>query len=125
MSGKGDFFDALTCSIKRVFCPIIIFLEMLENRLLGWASVNAKATLLTRVIRINEQRDKVLLNLELIVTDSDGRTSHDQHAAWVSFADGTWESESAKVHANLSELLEDRFNSPLLFGLFGAQVYHL
>jgi hypothetical protein len=88
-------------------------------------SVNAKATLSTRVIRINDQRDKVLLNMELVVTDSDGRTSHDQRAAWVSFADGTWESESAKAHANLSELLEDRFSSPLLFGLFGAQIYHL
>ena len=87
--------------------------------------MNSKATLLTRVIRINDQRDKVLLNMELVVTDSDGRTSHDQHAVWVSFADGTWEIESEKVHANLSELLEDRFNSPLLFGLFGAQVYHL
>ena len=87
--------------------------------------MNSKATLLTRVIRINDQRDKVLLNMELVVTDSDGRTSHDQHAAWVSFADGTWEFESAKVHANLSELLEDRLNSPLLFGLFGAQVYQL
>jgi hypothetical protein len=87
--------------------------------------VNSKVTLLTRVIRINDQRDKVLLNMELVVTDSDGRTSHDQHATWVSFADGTWESESAKVHANLSELLEDRFNSPLLFGMFGAQVYQL
>jgi hypothetical protein len=103
----------------------MIFLEILEKRLLGWASVNAKATLLTRVVRINDQRDKVLLNMELVVTDSDGRTSHDQHAAWVSLADSTWESESAKVHANLSELLKDRFNSPLLFGLFGAQVYHL
>ena len=103
----------------------MIFLEILENKRLGWASVNAKATLLTRVIRINDQRDKVLLNMELVVTDSDGRTSHDQHAAWVSLVDGTWESESAKVHENLSELLEDRFNSPLLFGLFGAQVYHL
>lgn len=87
--------------------------------------MNSKATLLTRVIRINDQRDKVLLNMELVVTDSDGRTSHDQHAAWVPFADGSWEFESAKVHANLSELLEDRFNSPLLFGLFGAQVYQL
>ena len=63
--------------------------------------------------------------MDLVVTDSDGRTSHDRRAAWVSFADGTWESESAKAHANLSEVLEDRFNSPLLFGLFGAQVYHL
>jgi hypothetical protein len=63
--------------------------------------------------------------MDLVVTDSDGRTSHNQHAAWVSFQDGTWESESAKVHANLSELLEDRFNSPLLFGMFGAQIYHL
>jgi hypothetical protein len=87
--------------------------------------VNAKATLLTRVVRINDQRDKVLLNMELVVTDSDGRTSHNQRAAWVSFADGTWESESAKVHVNLSELLEDRFNSPLLVGLFGTQIYHL
>lgn len=88
-------------------------------------SVNTKAALLTRVIRINDHRDKVLLNVDLVVTDSDGRTSHNQHAAWVPFADGTWESESAKVHANLSELLQDRFNSPLLFGLFGAQIYHL
>ena len=88
-------------------------------------SVNTKAALLTRVIRINDQRDKVLLHMDLVVTDSDGRTSHNQHAAWVPFADGTWESESAKVHATLSELLEDRFNSPLLFGLFGAQIYHL
>jgi hypothetical protein len=87
--------------------------------------VNAKATLLTRVIRINDQRDKVLLNMDLVLTDSDGRTSHNQHAAWVPFADGTWESESAKVHENLSALLEDRFHSPLLFGLFGAQIYHL
>lgn len=87
--------------------------------------MNTKAALLTRVIRINDQRDKVLLNMDLVVTDSDGRTSHNQHAAWVPFADGTWESESAKVHATLSELLEDRFNSPLLFGLFGAQIYHL
>jgi hypothetical protein len=87
--------------------------------------VNTKAALLTRVIRINDQRDKVLLNMDLVVTDSDGRTSHNQHAAWVPFADGTRESESAKVHANLSELLQDRFNSPLLFGLFGAQIYHL
>jgi hypothetical protein len=87
--------------------------------------VNTKAALLTRVIRINDQRDKVLLNMDLVVTDSDGWTSHNQHAAWVPFADGTWESESAKVHATLSELLEDRFNSPLLFGLFGAQIYHL
>lgn len=88
-------------------------------------SVNTKAALLTRVIRINDQREKVLLHMDLVVTDSDGRTSHNQHAAWVPFADGTWESESAKVHATLSELLEDRFNSPLLFGLFGAQIYHL
>ena len=88
-------------------------------------SVNTKAALLTRVIRINDQRDKVLLHMDLVVTDSDGRTSHNQHAAWVPFADGTWESESAKVHATLSELLEDRFNSPLLFGLFGAQIYYL
>ena len=87
--------------------------------------MNTRATLLTRVIRINDQRDKVLLNIEMVVTDSDGRTSHDQHAAWVSFADGTWEFESAKVHTNLSELLEDRFDSPLLFGLLGAEVYHL
>ena len=87
--------------------------------------MNTKAALLTRVIRINDQRDKVLLNMDLVVTDSDGRTSHNQHAAWVPFADGIWESESAKVHATLSELLEDRFNSPLLFGLFGAQIYHL
>jgi hypothetical protein len=98
---------------------------MLARRRLSWASVNSNVTLLTRVIRINDQRDKVLLNMELVVTDSDGRTSHDEHAAWVSFADGTWEFESAKVHANLSELLEDRFNSPLLFGMFGAQVYQL
>ena len=88
-------------------------------------AANTKAALLTRVIRINDQRDKVLLHMDLVVTDSDGRTSHNQHAAWVPFADGTWESESAKVHATLSELLEDRFNSPLLFGLFGAQIYHL
>jgi hypothetical protein len=87
--------------------------------------VNAKATLLTRVIRINDEQNKVLLNMDLVVTDLNGRTSHNQHAAWVSLADGAWESESAKVHATLSELLEDRFNSPLLFGLFGAQVYHL
>ena len=87
--------------------------------------MNTKAALLTRVIRINDQREKVLLHMDLVVTDSDGRTSHNQHAAWVPFADGTWESESAKVHATLSELLEDRFNSPLLFGLFGAQIYHL
>jgi hypothetical protein len=87
--------------------------------------VNAKATLLTRVIRINDQQNKVLLNMDLVVTDSDGRTSHNQHTAWVSFADGAWESASAKVHATLSELLEDRFNSPLLFGLFGTQIYHL
>jgi hypothetical protein len=87
--------------------------------------VNAKATLLTRVVRIDAQRNKVLLNMELVVTDSDGRARHDQHAAWVSLADGTWESESAKAHASLSELLADRFNSPLLSGLFGAQVYHL
>lgn len=87
--------------------------------------MNTKAALLTRVIRINDQRDKVLLNMDLVVTDSDGRTSHNQHAAWVPFADGTWESESAKVHATLSELLEDRLHSPLLFGLFGAQIYHL
>ena len=87
--------------------------------------MNTKAALLTRVIRINDQRDKVLLNMDLVVTDSDGRTSHNQHAAWVPFADGIWESESAKVHATLSELLADRFNSPLLFGLFGAQIYHL
>ena len=87
--------------------------------------MNTKAALLTRIIRINDQRDKVLLNMDLVVTDSDGRTCHNQHAAWVPFADGTWESESAKVHATLSELLEDRFNSPLLFGLFGAQIYHL
>lgn len=87
--------------------------------------MNAKATLLTRVVRIDDQRDRVLLNMELVVTHSDGRTSHDQRAAWVSFTDGTWESESTKVHANLSELLEDRFNSPLLFGLFGTQIYHL
>ena len=88
-------------------------------------AANTKAALLTRVIRINDQRDKVLLHMDLVVTDSDGRTSHNQHAAWVPFADGTWESESAKVHATLSELLEDRFNSPLLFGLFGTQIYHL
>jgi hypothetical protein len=87
--------------------------------------MNANGTLLTRVVRADGQRERVLLNIELVVTDSDGRTSRDQRAAWVSLADGTWQSESAKVHANLSELLEDRFNSPLLFGLFGAQIYHL
>ena len=87
--------------------------------------MNVKAALLTRVIRSNEQGDKVLLHMDLVVTDSDGRTSHNQHAAWVSFADGSWESESAKVHADLSSLLEDRFHSPLLFGLFGAEIYHL
>ena len=87
--------------------------------------MNANGTLLTRVVRTDDQRERVLLNIELVVTDSDGRTSRDKRAAWVSLADGTWQSESAKVHANLSELLEDRFNSPLLFGLFGAQIYHL
>jgi hypothetical protein len=87
--------------------------------------MNANGTLLTRVVRTDGQRERVLLNIELVVTDSDGRTSRDKRAAWVSLADGTWQSESAKVHANLSELLEDRFNSPLLFGLFGAQIYHL
>ena len=87
--------------------------------------MNAKGTLLTRVVRIDDQRERALLKMELLVTDSDGRTSHDQHAAWVSLADGTWESESAKVHADLSELLEDRFNSPLVFRLFGAQIYHI
>jgi len=98
---------------------------MLERRRLGCASVNAKAALLTRVIRINEEGDKVLLNMDLVVADSDGRVSHNQHAARVSFVDGSWESESAKVHATLSKLLEDRFHSPLLFGLFGAEIYHL
>ena len=87
--------------------------------------MNVKAALLTRVIRINEQGDKALLNMDLVVTDSEGRVSHNQHAAWVSFADGSWESESAKVHAHLSTLLEDRLHSPLLFGLFGAEIYHL
>lgn len=87
--------------------------------------MNAKATLLTRVVCINDQQNKVLLNMDLVVTDLDGRTSHNQHAAWVSFAGGAWESESARVHATLSELLEDRFNSPLLFGLFGTEIYHL
>ena len=87
--------------------------------------MNVKAALLTRVIRVNEQGDKVLLNMDLVVTDSDGRVSHNQHAAWVSFADGSWESESEKVHANLSRFLEDRRHSPLLFGLFGAEIYHL
>ena len=87
--------------------------------------MNVKAALRTRVIRVNDQGDKVLLNMDLLVTDSDGRVSHNQHAAWVSFADGSWESESAKVHENLSRLLEDRLHSPLLFGLFGAEIYHL
>jgi hypothetical protein len=94
-------------------------------RRLGLRLVNAKVALLTRVIRVNDQGDKVLLNMDLVATDSDGRVSHNEHAAWVPFADGSWESESAKVHANLSKLLEDRFNSPLLFGLFGAEIYHL
>ena len=87
--------------------------------------MNVKAALLTRVIRSNEQGEKVLLNMDLVVTDSDGRVSHNQHAAWVSCADGSWESESAKVHATLSGLLQDRFHSPLLFGLFGSEIYHL
>ena len=87
--------------------------------------MNSKAALLTRVVRINEQGDKALLNMDLVVTDSDGRVSHNQHATWVSFADSSWESESAKVHADLSRFLEDRFHSPLLFGLFGAEIYHL
>jgi hypothetical protein len=87
--------------------------------------VNTKAALLTRVIRIDDHRNKVLLNMDLIVTDLEGRTTHNQHAAWVSFVAGAWESESAKVHATLSELLQDRFNSPLLFGLFGTQIYSL
>ena len=97
----------------------------MEQRRLGWISVNAKAALLTRIIRTNEEEDKVLLNMDLVVTDSDGRVSHNQHAAWVSFADGSWESESAKVHESLSRFLEDRLHSPLLFGLFGAEIYHL
>jgi hypothetical protein len=63
--------------------------------------------------------------MDLVVTDLEGRTTHNQHAAWVAFAAGAWESESAKVHATLSELLQDRFNSPLLFGLFGTQIYSL
>ncbi|MBV8481686.1 MAG: hypothetical protein JO077_02350 [Verrucomicrobia bacterium] len=87
--------------------------------------MNVKAALLTRVIRSNEQGDKILLNMDLVVTDSDGRVSQNQHAAWVSYPDGDWESESAKVHATLSRLLEDRLHSPLLFGLFGAEIYHL
>jgi hypothetical protein len=97
----------------------------MERRRLGWVSVNVKAALLTRVIRTNEEGDKVLLNMDLVVTDSDGRVSHNQHAAWVSFVDGSWESESAKVHESLSRLLQDRLHSPLLFGLFGAEIYHL
>jgi hypothetical protein len=103
----------------------IIFLEKLEPRWLGYASVNSKAALLTRVVRFNEEGDKALLNMDLVVTDSDGRVTHNQHAAWVSFADSSWESESEKVHETLSRLLEDRLNSPLLFGLFGAEIYHL
>jgi len=83
--------------------------------------VTVKAALLTRVIRINEEGDKVLLNMDLVVSDSDGRVSHHKPAAWVSFADGGWESESTKVHESLSRLLEDRLHSPLLFGLFGAE----
>ena len=98
---------------------------MLERKRLVCASVNSKAALLTRVIRINEEGDKALLNMDLVVTDSDGRVSHNQHAAWVPFADGSWESESEKVHENLSGLLADRLHSPLLFGLFGAEIYHL
>ena len=98
---------------------------MLERKRLVCAAVNSKAALLTRVIRINKEGDKALLNMDLVVTDSDGRVSHNQPAAWVSFADGSWESESEKVHENLSRLLEDRLHSPLLFGLFGAEVYHL
>ena len=98
---------------------------MLEPTRLVYAPVNAKAALLTRVIRINEEGDKALLNMDLVVTDSDGRVSHNQHAAWVPFVDGSWESESAKVHENLSRLLEDRLHSPLLFGLLGAEIYHL
>jgi hypothetical protein len=87
--------------------------------------VNAKAALLTRVVRIDEEGDKVLLNMDLVVTDSDGRLSHNGHTAWVSFGESGWESECEKVHADLSKLLEDRLNSPLLFGLFGAEIYHL
>jgi len=87
--------------------------------------VNAEAVLLTRVVRLNKTADKVLLKLDLVITNSDGRVAHNPHGAWVSCADGDWESASQKAHADLSKLLQDRINSPLLSGLFDAEVYHL
>jgi hypothetical protein len=73
--------------------------------------VNAKAALLTRIVKVDEQAKMVLLTVDLVVAASDGLLSYSDRTAWVALHGGDWESESQSIHARLSNVLENQLNS--------------
>ena len=72
--------------------------------------MSAKAALLTRIVKVDEQAKRILLNVDLVVAAADGLLSHSGRTAWVALHGGDWESESQRIHTRLSNVLENQLN---------------
>ncbi|MBV8211619.1 MAG: hypothetical protein JOZ08_00155 [Verrucomicrobia bacterium] len=75
-----------------------------------------KPALLTRIVKVDEQKKMALLNVDLLVVCADGLLSHSGRTAWVALHGGDWESESQRIHTRLSSILNNQVNSLLELG---------
>jgi hypothetical protein len=69
------------------------------------------AALLTQVLKVDEEADMILLNVDLLLAGGDGLVGHKGRTG-VRLHGGDWESASEQIHVNLSKLIKDQLNSP-------------
>ena len=71
--------------------------------------------LLTKVLKVDEQAKKALINLDLVLADEDGLVSHEGLTVSLIFHDGDWRSQTEALHSEFSKLLEQQLSSTKLF----------
>ena len=77
--------------------------------------MTTKGALLTRVLKVDEQAKKVLINLDLVLADEGGLVRHEGLTVSLVLHDGDWQSQTEALHSEFSNLLEQQLSSTTLF----------
>ena len=73
--------------------------------------MKAKAALLTRIVKFDEEKQMVLISVDLLMAGADGLLSHNGRTAWVTLNGTDWESEGHRIHTRLSDILQSQLKS--------------
>jgi len=85
--------------------------------------VKAKAPLLTRIVKFDEEKQMVLISFDLLMAGVDGLLSHNGRTAWVTLNGTDWESESQRIHTRLSDILQTQLKSLFEPGFEGVNEF--